>query len=53
MPKPTVADAKAVARLCRVLKGLPRLVERILFEDYVPSVIEVYVDSDWAGCRKS
>ena len=36
-----------------VLKGLPRLVQRIPFEDYAPSVIEVYVDSDWAGCRRS
>ena len=29
------------------------MVQRIAFEDYPPTVIEVYVDSDWAGCRKT
>ena len=53
MSSPTEADAKAITRLCRFLKGLPRMVQRIPFEDRPPSVIEVYVDSDWAGCRKS
>jgi len=33
MSKPTVGDAKALARLCKFLKGLPRLVQRIPFED--------------------
>jgi len=53
MSSPTETDAKAIARLCRFLKGLPRMVQRIPFEDRPPTVIEVYVDSDWAGCRKS
>ena len=53
MSCPTETDAKAIARLCRFLKGLPRMVQRIPFEDRPPTVIEVYVDSDWAGCRKS
>ena len=53
MSKPTVGDAKAVGRLCRFLKGLPRLVQRIPFADHAPSLIGVYVDSDWAGCRRS
>ena len=57
MSKPTQGDAKAIAkaiaRLCRFLKGLPRLVQRIPFADHPPSIIEVYVDSDWAGCRRS
>ena len=53
MSNPTELDAKAVARLCRFLKGYPRMVQRIPFEDRPPTVIEAYVDSDWAGCRKS
>ena len=53
MYKPIQGDAKAIARLCRFLKGLPRLVQRIPFADHPPSIIEVYVDSDWAGCRRS
>ena len=53
MAKPTVSDAKAIVRLCRFLKGVPRLVPRIPVLEHPPSLIEVYVDSDWAGCRKS
>jgi hypothetical protein len=53
MANPTTLDAKAVARLIRFLKGLPRMVQQIPFEDRPPTLIEVYVDSDWAGCRKS
>ena len=29
------------------------MVQRIPFVDHPPSVIRAYVDSDWAGCRKS
>ena len=53
MAKPTVGDAKAVTRLCRFLRRLPRLVQKIPFSDHPPSIIEVCVESDWAGCRKS
>ena len=53
MSKPTQGDAKAIARLCRFLKGLPRLVQRVPFADHPSSIIEVYVVSDWAGCRRS
>ena len=53
MANPTEADARAVVRLCRFLKGLPRMVQRIPFKDYSPTIAETYVDSDWAGCRKT
>ena len=53
MSNPTIADAKSIARLCRFLKGLPRMVQRVPFADHPPIVINVLVDSDWAGCRKS
>ena len=53
MANPTELDVKAMNRLIRFLKGLPRMVQRIPFEDRPPTVIEAFVDSDWAGCRKS
>ena len=43
----------AIKRLCRYLQGLPRVVQRIDFGDHLPSVVKAYVDSDWAGCRKT
>ena len=53
MANPTVMDVKAMNRLIRFLKGLPRMVQRVPFEDRPPTVVEAFVDSDWAGCRKS
>ena len=53
MPSPTEADMHSVKRMCRFLKGLPRMVQSIPFTDSPPSVIRVYVDSDWAGCRRT
>ena len=53
MANPTEMDVKAMSRLIRFLKGLPRMVQRIPFEDRPPTVVEAFVDSDWAGCRKS
>ena len=29
------------------------MVQRIPFADHTPTIIDVYVDSDWAGCRRS
>ena len=53
MANPTEADVRAVRRLCRFLKGLPRMVQKIPFTDKPPTVIRAYVDSDWVGCQKS
>ena len=53
MANPTMLDVKAITRLIRFLKGLPRMVQRVPFEDRPPTVVETYVDSDWAGCRKT
>ena len=44
MANPTMSDTKALARLMRFLKGLPRMVQRIPFEYRPPTVIEPYVD---------
>ena len=53
MSSPSVDDLTAINRLCRFLKGLPRIVQRIDFSDFSPTVIKAHVDSDWAGCRKT
>ena len=29
------------------------MVQRIAFKDFTPTIIRAYVDSDWAGCRKT
>ena len=53
MSQPREADLVALKHLCRYLKGRPRLVQKI------PSVVnhtwelQVFVDSDWAGCRRT
>ena len=39
--------------MSRFLKGQPRMVQKIPFADHTPTVIQTYVDSDWAGCRRS
>ena len=46
MSSPSVDDLGAIKRLCRFLKGLPRIVQRIDFSDYSPTIIRAYVDSD-------
>jgi len=53
MSSPSEEDLVAVKRLCRFLRGLPRVVQRIDFEDFAPTIVKAYVDSDWAGCRKT
>jgi hypothetical protein len=53
MSSPSHEDLGAVKRLCRFLKGLPRVVQKIDFSNYSPTMVRAYVDSDWAGCRKT
>ena len=53
MSSPSVDDLTATKRLCRFLKGLPRIVQSIDFSDFSPTVIKADVDSDWAGRRKT
>ena len=50
MSEPTEADWMDLKRLCRYLKGRTRLVQHRAMEDPRPGVIEMLVDSDWAGC---
>ena len=53
MSSSSVEDLSAVKRLCRFLRGLPRIVQRIDFCVHSPTIVRAYVDSDWAGCRKT
>ena len=50
MAKPSAQSWKALRRLCRYLVGAPRLIYRFAWQ--VADVIQVYVDTDWAGCPK-
>lgn len=53
MSRPVESDMVNLKHACRDLKGHPRLVQRL--SGRVPPAWElhVYVDSDWAGCRKT
>jgi len=51
MAKPTTRSWQALKRLCRYLAGRPRLVYR--FPRQSVQCIDVYVDTDWAGCPRT
>jgi len=49
MSRPTRRDWHKLKKVCRYLRGRPRLIQRKI--PIQPGVVEVYVDSDWAGCK--
>ena len=51
MAHPNQAAWNALRRLCRYLVGLPRLVFVYRWQD--AKSIEVYTDTDWAGCPRT
>ena len=52
MSFPTPCDWEALKTLARYLTGKPRL--QIWFEHQAePESLTVYIDSDWAGCKRS
>ena len=51
MASPTQHAWKALKRFCRYLNGVPRLSYR--FEQQSVSGIDVYADTDWAGCPRT
>ena len=53
MADPSLADWRRLKKLCRYLQGRPRLEQRGAERGGAPGVIDVYVDSDWAGCRET
>ena len=51
MSAPTELSLKAVKRLGRYLEGRPRLVYHYPWQEI--DTIDVYSDTDWAGCPKT
>ena len=47
---PTVVSFRKLKRLVRYLCGMPRLVYKYKWQN-LPSVVDVYVDTDFAGCK--
>ena len=52
MSRPTKSSWEKLVRIGRYLKGQPRLVWRYPLQ-LMPCSIDVYVDSNWAGCRRT
>jgi hypothetical protein len=52
MSAPTTRDADALKRLSRYLLGRPRLVLHFAWQTR-PALLEVFSDSDWAGCIRT
>ena len=52
MSFPSTRDADALKRLSRYLLGRPRLVMHFCWQE-APKFLEVYTDSDWAGCVRT
>ena len=52
MSKPTTGSLRRLQRVGRYLKGRKRLVWDFAIQDHCDT-LDVYTDSDWAGCRKS
>ena len=51
MSKPTDIAMGALKRLARYLRAKPRLVFSFNFQE--ASSLEVYTDTDWAGCPRT
>ena len=52
MASPSNGDWQRIRRFGRYLKGTPRL-QQIYNWQHEQSVLNVYTDADWAGCRES
>ena len=50
--KPGTEDLRRLKRILRFLKGFPRMVVQMPWEEFRP-VVTVAVDSDFAGCRET
>jgi hypothetical protein len=52
MAKPTVGHKRKLKRLVRYLRGRKRVVWKFQWQGR-PDTVEVFTDSDWAGCGKT
>ena len=53
MSSPSRGSWRRLKKLCRYLKGTPRVVQRVKIGVDLNNVVNVYVDSDWAGCTRT
>ena len=52
MSRPCQDDWQMLKRIARYLRGAPRFVQ--MFEwQALPASIDIYTDSDWAGCKST
>ncbi len=51
MSRPSMHSWKGLKRLCRFLNGLPRLI--YVYRRQTVDCIDIYTDTDWAGCPKT
>ena len=49
MSSPSHGSWRRLKKLCRYLKGTPRVVQKVKIGADLDNVVNVYVDSDWAG----
>jgi len=52
MSAPTTRSMKRMKRAARYLLGVPKLIIEYV-EQYPPTEVRIYGDSDWAGCRET
>ena len=52
MSKPSVAGLDKITRIAKFLSGRPRVVWEFPNQEF-QDVIDVYVDANWAGCRRT
>jgi hypothetical protein len=53
MATPTKAGWEKLKKLCRYIRVRPRVVQKIRFSNVDPKILDIYVDSDWGGCRET
>ena len=50
---PEDAQLGALEKLCQYLQGVPRMVQRVSLVGETSEYLEIFVDSDWAGCQRT
>ena len=53
MSCPKMRSWAALKKLCRYLRGVPRMVQRVPIVGETSKYLEIFVDSDWAGCHRT
>ena len=52
MSSPSRGSWRRLKKLCRCLKGTPRVVQKVKIGADLDNVVNLHVDSDWAGCTR-